>query len=181
MSEMRHCVGTQRREAGGGARVVVLAMGNDLLGDDAVGFLAARALLPEFRGAVEVVETGEAGLALVELLEGYDKALLLDAAVTGRVAVGSILEYGPEDFSRVFAPSPHYAGLPEVLDLARRLDLRFPSEIRILAMEVADPFTVRQELTPEVRAALPGLVERARTILRSMLAIPSSPVDGITA
>lgn len=151
------------------ARVIVLAMGNDILGDDAVGFLTARALRDEFGEIADFVETGEAGLALIELLEGYEKALLLDACVTGRHDVGTVLEFAPDSFGRVVAPSPHYAGLPEVLYLAERLSLAFPREIRILAMEVEDPFTVREELTPTVHAALPRYIERAREVLRSLL------------
>ncbi|MGB9691271.1 MAG: hydrogenase maturation protease [Candidatus Sumerlaeaceae bacterium] len=151
------------------ARVLVLAMGNDILGDDAVGFLAARALREDFESKAEFVETGEAGLALVELLEGYDKALLLDACVTARHEVGTVLEYGPEDFSRVVAPSPHYAGLPEVLDLAQRLELDFPREIRILALEVEDPFTVREGLSLAVEAALPRFIARARQVLGELI------------
>lgn len=152
------------------ARVIVLAMGNDILGDDAVGFLAARALRSEFASQVDFIETGEAGLALVELLEGYEKALLLDASATGRYDVGSVLEFTTNDFSRVVAPSPHYAGLPEVLYLAKSLGLKFPEDIRILAMEVEDPFTVREELSPAVEAALPRFIGRAREVVTELLA-----------
>ncbi len=163
-------IGKRKGGEGSSARVVVLALGNDILGDDAVGFLAARALRSEFADRATFVETGEAGLALIELLEGFDKALLLDACVTGKVAPGTIVEYIPDDFSRVVAPSPHYAGLPEVLDLAQRLEIEFPREIRILAMEVEDPFTVREELTPTVAAALPRFIDRARAELKRLVA-----------
>ncbi|MCX7626522.1 MAG: hydrogenase maturation protease [Candidatus Sumerlaeaceae bacterium] len=152
------------------ARVIALALGNDILGDDAVGFLAARALKNEFPSGVDFVETGEAGLALVELLEGYERALLLDACVTGLHDVGTVLEFFPEHLGRVVAPSPHYAGLPEVLYLAERLGLEFPKEIRILAMEVEDPFTVREGLTPRVLEALPHYIARTRDVLRWLVA-----------
>lgn len=159
----------RREEERRSARVVVLAMGNDILGDDAVGLLAARALRYTFPEHVDFVETGEAGLALVELLEGYEKALLLDACVTMRHEVGTILEFGPDDFSRVVAPSPHYAGLPEILDLARRLEIAFPKEIRILALEVEDPFTVKEGLSSVVEKALPHFIARAREVLQELL------------
>jgi hydrogenase maturation protease len=144
---------------------LLLALGNDLLGDDGVGLAAARLLRPEFAGAVEVVETSEAGLALVELMEGYQRALLLDSIATGRCPPGTVLEFSPGDFRRVLAPSPHYAGLPEVLALAGDLGIPFPREIRILAVEVAEPPTFRESLSPPVAEALPELVERARQVL----------------
>ena len=46
---------------------LVLALGNDLLGDDGVGFLAARALRGEFEcGDVVVVDAGDEGLVFEE-------------------------------------------------------------------------------------------------------------------
>ncbi len=151
---------TERR-----ANTVLLALGNDILGDDAVGLLAARALRSEFGDAVVIEESAEAGLALMELLEGYERALLLDAIVTGRAPIGTVHEFGPGDFARVLAPSPHYAGLPEILGLAARLQIPFPSDVRILALEVENPFEIREALTPRVAEALPAFVARARHIL----------------
>lgn len=145
---------------------LVLALGNDLLGDDGAGLFAARLLREEFQEGVEVVESGEAGLALVEMLEGYERALLLDAVVTGRCPPGAVLEFSPQDFQRVVAPSPHYAGLPEAIALAGRLGVTFPKEIRILALEVENPYAFREGLSPPVQEALPALVERAGQVLR---------------
>jgi hydrogenase maturation protease len=159
-------------------RTLVLALGNDILGDDAVGFLAARELRAEFGEMADVVESGEAGLALIELMEGYDRAILLDAAMTGRYDPGTVIEFKPCEFSRLTAPSPHYAGLPEVLDLARRLELRFPTEIVILALEVVDPFTIRESLTPVVEAALPEYIRRAREVLAAWTTTPAATTAG---
>ncbi|OGG44659.1 MAG: hypothetical protein A3F84_11455 [Candidatus Handelsmanbacteria bacterium RIFCSPLOWO2_12_FULL_64_10] len=145
---------------------LLLALGNDLLGDDGVGLLAARLLREAFQDEVEVVESGEAGLALVEMLEGYERVLLLDAVVTGRCPPGAVLEFSPRDFQEVVAPSPHYAGLPEVLDLAGRLGIPFPKEIRILALEVENPYAFQEGLSPPVQKALPAFVERAGQVLK---------------
>jgi len=72
------------------ACILVLALGNDLLGDDGVGLEAARQIAGQVDGSVEVVETGEAGLALLELMEGYERALLIDSVVTGRYPPGTV-------------------------------------------------------------------------------------------
>jgi hydrogenase maturation protease len=152
-----------------GPRPLVLALGNDILGDDGVAFAAARSLAAEFGDAVEVVMTGEAGLALVEFLAERDHALLLDAMVTGRHPPGTVVAMTAGDFRRVLAPSPHYAGLPEVFDLGARLGLPMPTEFVVLAMEVEDPFTIREGLTESVARALPDYVARAGEVLRSWL------------
>ncbi|MCX7719188.1 MAG: hydrogenase maturation protease [Candidatus Sumerlaeaceae bacterium] len=150
-------------------RPLVLALGNDILGDDGVAFAAARALGAEFGGAVDIVMTGEAGLALVEFLAERERALLLDAMVTGRHPPGTVVVMTSGDFRRVLAPSPHYAGLPEVFDLAARLGLPMPDELIVLAMEVEDPYTIREGLTDSVASALPGYVARAGGVLRGWL------------
>lgn len=145
--------------------MLVLALGNDLLGDDGVGLRAARALQAESPADVDIVETGEAGLALLEMLEGYRFALLLDAMKTGAHAPGTLFDLGPEQFERVLAPSPHYAGLPEVLALARRLSIDFPEEIRVLAVEVENPYEFSESLTPGVEAAMPEYLNCIRAVL----------------
>lgn len=148
-------------------RTLVLGLGNDLLGDDAVGLLAARRLRQEIPpdGGVEVVETGLAGLALLDHFLGFDRALILDSICSGRRAPGTVTEIAPGDLRAIEAPSPHFAGLPELLALAERLELPFPRDIRILAIETADPYTLGAGLTPAVAAGLEVLVARARALL----------------
>ena len=85
-------------------RILVLALGNDLLGDDGVGLAAARKLKEHFGESVDIVETSEAGLALMEWLSGYEHALVLAAVVTGLQQTGTIVEFLPEDFQRGVAP-----------------------------------------------------------------------------
>ena len=59
-------------------RILVLGLGNDILGDDAVGLLAARRLRAFLPASVDVLEAAGGGIGLLDVLEGYDCALLLD-------------------------------------------------------------------------------------------------------
>ncbi len=150
-------------------RCLLLALGNDILKDDGVGLAAARLLRDEFQKSVDIVEAPGAGLALLELLEGYDQALLLDAIFTGYAPPGTVLEFSRDDFQKAAAPSAHYVGLPEILRQAERLGIVFPHELRILALEVASPFESHGEMSPSTRGALPGYVDRARQVLQGWL------------
>ena len=138
-------------------KLLVLGLGNDLLADDAIGSLAIRELEPRLAGRADVVASALHGLALLDVLAGYDAAVIVDAACTGRHPVGTVHEIDPAALPPVQAPSPHFAGLPEMVDIARRLELRFPGRLRIIAVEVADPFTIGGTMTPVVRAALPEI------------------------
>ncbi|MBI3950550.1 MAG: hydrogenase maturation protease [Acidobacteria bacterium] len=146
--------------------ILVLALGNDLLGDDGVGLAAARILRGEFQDVVEMVESSEAGLALMEMLEGYERVLLLDAVVTGGCPPGTVLEFSLENFQKIVASSPHYAGLPEVLAIAEQLEIAFPRELCLLAMEVESPYELHEGLSLSAQKALPTFVERARQVLQ---------------
>jgi hydrogenase maturation protease len=146
-------------------RILVLGLGNDILGDDAVGLIAARRLREYCSAQVDVVEAAESGLGLLDFLEGRRHALLLDAILTGRHPAGTVLEFSREDFHAPSGPSPHYTGLPELLRLAECLTIPVPTDLRVLAMEVEDPYQIREGLSLAVDQALPYFVERARQIL----------------
>jgi len=149
----------------GEAPTLLLGLGNDILGDDAVGLVAARLLRNELQDDVEILESAGAGLELLDLLEGHERALLLDAVLTGEHPPGTVLEFSREHFQKVAGPSPHYAGIPEVLRLAECLGIAFPTELCILAMEVEDPYHIREGLSASVERALPLFVGRAKQIL----------------
>lgn len=141
-------------------------MGSDILGDDAVGLLAVRALKEEFDQSVAVTEAMAGGLKIMEILEGYDRVLILDAIMTKQNPVGTIMELTKEQFHKTVAIAPHFVSLPEAIELADYLGIHFPKEIRILAMEIDNPYQLTEELTPAVGDALPEFIRRARIILR---------------
>jgi hydrogenase maturation protease len=148
-------------------RTLVLGLGNELAGDDAVGVLVARAVRAELaregiEDRVEVVESSASGLALIEVFAGHERAVVVDAIVTGRNPPGTITEMGLGDVGRVVAPSTHQAGLPELAAVAERLGLGFPSQTRVLAVEVVDPYTLGAPLSEPVAGALGELVRRVR-------------------
>lgn len=146
-------------------KTIVLGLGNDLLADDAVGILAAKRLEHVLDKRADVTVSNLTGLALMEVLDGYERAIVIDAVQTGNVEPGTILELTAADLSRVISPSPHYAGIPEMLALAQLLEMKFPQDIRIYAIEVQDAYTVGGGVSRPVRAALDELTERiCRTV-----------------
>jgi hydrogenase maturation protease len=135
-------------------------MGNELFGDDAVGLLAVRKTAQRAPGRADYVETGLHGVALLDLLIGYEKAIIVDAVQTGRHSAGTILEIETGRLNPIDNPSPHFTGIPELIRLARELDVCFPVEILIVGMEVVNTEDMGSEMTGEVVAALDQLTER---------------------
>jgi hydrogenase maturation protease len=143
-------------------KFLVLGLGNDLLADDAVGIQAVRSLASELSGKADCIESGLHGVALIDLFIGYDRAIIIDAIQTGNHPPGTILEMVPDDLKSVPSPSPHYTGLPEMIELARQMRLHFPHEIHILAVEVSDVITVGGSMSPPVARAIGDLGNRIR-------------------
>jgi hydrogenase maturation protease len=141
-------------------KLLVLGLGNELFGDDALGIMAARILRDRLVGCAEVIESAESGLGLLDLMVGYDHAVIVDAVCTGRHPVGEVLQWRMEDLGPVAAPTPHYAGLPELTAIANGLKVDFPQDIVIYAMEIADAYTIREGLTHGILHQLPYLIER---------------------
>ena len=146
-------------------RTLVLGLGNELAGDDAVGVLAARAVREDLADAADVVESSASGMALIEVLAGDERAVVVDAIMTGKSAPGTITEMGMDEVGRVVAPSVHQAGLPELAAVAERLGLGFPSRTRVLAVEVVDPHTLGAPLSAPVVAALEEVARRVRDLV----------------
>ena len=146
-------------------KILILGLGNDILGDDAVGLYAARELQKEIQDNVDVVEAVISGFEIMDVLEGYEKVLLLDAVVTNQHPPGTILELSKEQFKNVVAISPHYMGLPEIFLFAEEMKIDFPKEIRILAMEINPPYELKEGLSSDVMNALPDLISKGKDVL----------------
>ncbi len=153
----------------GGNRILVLGLGNDLLADDAAGLLVVERLQQQVDDRVNVTASSMHGLALLDLFLGFDYAIVVDAIQSGKAPVGTIFELTDSDLAPAGAPSPHYAGLPEMLRLAERLELDFPKHLTIFAVEAADVQTIGGPLTTEVRGAIPELCRRVVSRVQARL------------
>ena len=147
----------------------MLGLGNDILTDDAVGLLVARAVAERVGEEREIAvrETIEMGLALLDEIADFDALILVDSVQTGRAPPGHIHECDIADLPQVTATSPHFVGVGETLALGRRLGLAMPRRVRVIAIEVADPFTLGTQPTTVVQEAVGLAVERVVALTRT--------------
>jgi len=155
--------------APGPTRVLVLGLGNDILTDDAVGLLVVRAVRAQLGDApaIAVRETMEMGLTLLDEMADAESLILVDAVQTGGVPPGHVHELGAGELPQVTATSPHFLGVGETLALGASLGLVMPRRVRIIAIEVADPYTLGTHPTPAVAGAVPLAVERVVALARA--------------
>ena len=151
-------------------KVLLLGLGNDILTDDAVGLVVVQRLRDEFAGhpSIDVQETTEMGLALLDFITGYAAVVIVDSIQTGKAAPGTLHELDAGALQQITGRTPHFLGVSETLALGRKLRLAMPEQVKICAIEVGDPFTLGTELSPVLQAALAAIVERIRTVLRQL-------------
>jgi len=154
-------------------RTLVLGLGNPILSDDGVGPRVARELEGRFaEQEVAVMETSMAGLNLLDLLAGYDRAVIIDAIQTAGGKPGQIYRLDPDVFDATrHAALAHDVNFATALELGNRLGLALPRQILIFAIEVADVSTFSEECTPEVKQAIPVCVEM---ITRELNGVPDA-------
>jgi len=136
-------------------------MGNSLLSDDGVGLYIVAELKNRLNEPeVTITETGVAGLSILDLLVGYDRAIIIDAIQTVDGKAGQIYRLGPEAFdaTRRTATS-HDVDFTTALAFGNKLNLPLPQEIVIFAIEASDVSSFSEECTPEVKQAVPICVE----------------------
>ena len=139
---------------------LVLGLGNPILSDDGVGPSVAEALRGTFdRKGVSVQEASVAGLGLLDLLAGYEKAIIIDAIQTVDGKAGQVYRLDMEalEYTRHTA-SPHDVNLATALELGEKVGMSLPRQIIIFAVEVADTNTF-------VRSARPTLDGRFQSSL----------------
>ncbi len=139
--------------------VVILGLGNILLGDEGVGVHVIRELERSysFPPQVELLDGGTTGVDLLPAIERAGHIIVIDC-VHGNFEPGTIVHIVPEDLpSRSPTPfSLHDAGLMEVLALAKARG--YSPRIVILGIQPKDEgFSLK--LTRKVGDQVPKIVE----------------------
>ncbi len=137
---------------------LVLGVGNATCGDDGAGpALVARLRRRAPRG-VDVVENDGEVLSLLAAMDGRERVILVDAALSGRPAGTIVRTSAPEPAAATLrAGSTHALGVEQALALHHALG-RPPADVVVYAIE-GRSFRLGDGLSPAVAHAV-GRVER---------------------
>jgi len=182
-------------------RTIIIGLGNPLLGDDSLGWRVAEQVrlqlnlpsigwypsstddtqpqLQDRRDPIEHQESLEVdflslgGLSLMERLEGYDRAILIDAISLGEDSPGTVTVFRLEempDLSAHHLSSTHDTNLPTALRLGQAMGAHLPHDIYIVGVEAKNVYDFTEDLTPSVAEALPLAVQSVINLLSSLTA-----------
>lgn len=137
-------------------RVLLLGLGNAILCDDGVGIQAVRRIADAARSnGFEVREAEVAGFSLLDLLDGFDAAVVVDAARMAGCEPGEIRILDVSDMlPSLHLVAGHQIDLPNALALGREIGVAVPSEVKIVAVQIEDDRTFSESCTPAVEAAI---------------------------
>ncbi len=142
-------------------KTLLLGMGNPILSDDAVGVRLARDIgkrLTSSPGLSIVEECSVGGLNILDVVEGYDRLIVLDSIRTTGGTPGEWHRLTAEALrDTMHLNNVHDANFATALELGRRMGMRVPTgeEIHIFAVEVQDNETFSEVMTGPLEQAYP--------------------------
>ncbi len=139
---------------------LILGVGNSILTDDGVGIKIARKL-KERNPELEVIETSEAGIALLDFIVGYDKLIIIDSIRTEKGKPGELYRLGMEALKPAAnLSSSHGIDIATAYEIGQGLGYKMPKYISIYAVEIEDNTTFGEECTGEVEGRIPFIAEQ---------------------
>lgn len=149
-------------------KVLILGVGNYLMGDEGAGVHAARELDGTFDPeTVEVLDGGTAGFQLMEFLEKYPTVIMIDATLDDRPP-GTIRLIEPRfaaDFPK--AMSTHEIGLKDLVESLTLLAKLPKIYLFVISIQEVQPLSI--DLTKEVKDAIPKLKFEISKLLKSII------------
>jgi hydrogenase maturation protease len=147
-------------KAVGAAEILILGIGNPLMGDDGFGVEVVRRLQGRAGlDGVEILDGGSSGLYLLPHLQGRSHIIVVDAVNFGGAAGETITLAAPQVPARINVKlSEHQVTFNEVLALMKMLEIE-PQEIVVIGVQ---PTSNRwgESLSPEAEAAIEGTVDQ---------------------
>ncbi|MCB9283063.1 MAG: hydrogenase maturation protease [Lewinellaceae bacterium] len=149
-------------------RILILGIGNLLMGDEGFGVhLARRLAAEEWPEGVDVEDGGTAGFQLMGYLDDYPVVVLIDAALEPDRA-GQVRRIQPR-FSKDYpkALSTHDIGLKDLLDGLQLLG-RMPN-VHLFVVSISDVQPLYIGLSPQSEALLPEVAKAVRELVNQEL------------
>jgi hydrogenase maturation protease len=143
-------------------KTIILGVGNLILGDDGVGIHIANEVKKHINDPdITIDEAITGGMNLLDLLLGYDKAIILDAVKSEDAENGEVRRIPIGDFNTMHSCNPHDVSLMEAIEMAKKLgEKRIPQEIIIIGVMMKQiPCEFGEELSKNIESAVPKAVE----------------------
>lgn len=146
---------------------LILGIGNEILTDDGIGPKLVHDLSKNFISKdIHFQCACVGGLDIIELLNGYDQAILIDAIRTKNGIPGTVYLFGPDDFKETMHLSNlHDISFLTALALGGKLGIKLPNDIRIIGIEIIEDEVFSNDLTPTLKSCYPEILKEITAYL----------------
>jgi len=145
-------------------RILIIGLGNPILGDDGVGWHVVQEVesrITEKNSTtfphLEFKYLSLGGLSLMEHMVGYMDVMVIDSIVTGQNQLGAIISLPLSklpNFSSGHTTAAHDTSLQTALEVGRKLDLKLPEDVWVVAVEAKNVYDFSEELSPKIKKAV---------------------------
>ncbi|MFC1906296.1 hydrogenase maturation protease [Chloroflexota bacterium] len=140
--------------------VLILGIGNPILTDDGVGIIIAQKL-KEKNPELVVIETSEAGIALLDFVIGYKKLIIIDSIKIEEGKPGDLYKLELEDLKpSKDLSSSHGIGIATAVELGKRLGYNMPKNTSMYAVNIKDNTTFGENCTRMVKEKIPLITKQ---------------------
>ena len=147
--------------------ILVLGVGNYLMGDESIGVRLIEALseqgVPEY---LDLLDGGTGGFLLLDRFQAYGTVVFVDATMDGKPA-GTVRLLRPKfasDFPK--ALSVHDLGLKDMIEAVYLLEHQPDLYLITISIDHIDPMSV--ELSAEVKNAIPEAMRRILSLAETL-------------
>ncbi|MBD3262872.1 hydrogenase maturation protease [Candidatus Woesearchaeota archaeon] len=143
-------------------KIIVLGVGNLILGDDGVGVHVANEIRKQVNDPDIIIDEAiTGGMNLLDLIKGYDKAVIIDAVKSDIKEHGKVKRIPIGYFNTMHSCNPHDVSLTEAIELAKKMgEKKIPKEIIIIGIMMKQiPCEFGENLSDEIKATVPKAVE----------------------
>jgi len=158
-------------------KTLVLGLGNDLYGDDGIGIHIIKNIqenprlekeLSAICPSVEFKPCGQTGLALLDVITGYDSLVIIDTIKKPNPHTGKIHDLEGNELRYIPGPSPHYVSIPQSIEIGKKLGLKVPTTIKIIAIEAKNMYNLGENLTKKMKKKIPVILNKLKSVLKEI-------------
>lgn len=150
---------------------LILGLGNDILTDDGIGIKLCHEMQKYFSADEIDFETASlGGLEILEFIKDYETVIFIDAIKTRDGIPGTVYYFQPSDFKETSNLSNlHDVSFLTALEIGKKLNMKIPGNMHIIAVEIVEDLTFSEEFTPEVQEKYPEIIVQVRGLVHKII------------
>jgi len=147
---------------------LILALGSDILMDDALSIILARdiiQLFPDFK--MQILPVG--GIEIIELIAGCNLVVIIDTLISSDGKPGDIILFNDlQSVRTLHLQNPHDVDFLTSIKLAEETGYRIPEKIVVLGVRIRQQLIASLAPSLWIRKKYSQMIEQISTIIRQV-------------